>query len=137
MQTVSGFAIVDAWLSDSVWRDEDDRERAAPHGAAGAHALAVAPTTEVIRLMRISTIDVFDQNYVKAAATRGLSRLTILRRHVLHNALPPVIPTSWAAIFNHADAGDDHRDGFQLAGPWTLDDQRHSPAGLRGDSLPA
>ncbi|WP_243689964.1 hypothetical protein, partial [Cronobacter sakazakii] len=24
--------------------------------------------------------------------TRGLSRLTILRRHVLHNALPPVIP---------------------------------------------
>ena len=45
-----------------------------------------------IRLMRISTIDVFDQNYVKAAATRGLSRLTILRRHVLHNALPPVIP---------------------------------------------
>ena len=54
--------------------------------------LAVAPTTEVIRLMRISTIEVFDQNYVKAAATRGLSRLTILRRHVLHNALPPVIP---------------------------------------------
>ena len=94
--------------------------------------LAVAPTTEVIRLMRISTIDVFDQNYVKAAATRGLSRLTILRRHVLHNALPRN-PTSWAAIFNHADAGDDHRDGFQLAGPWTLDDQRHSPAGLRGD----
>ncbi|MGQ7191742.1 ABC transporter permease subunit, partial [Escherichia sp. HC-CC] len=33
-----------------------------------------------------------DQNYVKAAATRGLSRFTILRRHVLHNALPPVIP---------------------------------------------
>ena len=54
--------------------------------------LSVAPTTEVIRLMRISTIEVFDQNYVKAAATRGLSRLTILRRHVLHNALPPVIP---------------------------------------------
>ena len=35
--------------------------------------LAVAPTTEVIRLMRISTIDVFDQNYVKAAATRTVS----------------------------------------------------------------
>lgn len=76
--------------------------------------LAVAPTTEVIRLMRISTIDVFDQNYVKAAATRGLSRLTILRRHVLHNALPRN-PTSWAAILNHADAGNDHRDGFQAA----------------------
>lgn len=39
--------------------------------------LSVAPTTEVIRLMRISTIEVYDQNYVKAAATRGLSRFTI------------------------------------------------------------
>ncbi len=33
-----------------------------------------------------------DTNYVKAAATRGVSRRKILLRHVLHNALPPVIP---------------------------------------------
>ena len=77
--------------------------------------LSVAPTTEVIRLMRISTIEVYDQNYVKAAATRGLSRFTILRRHVLHNALPPVIPRLGLQFFCHADAGDDHRNGF-LAG---------------------
>ena len=91
VQTVSGFAIVDAWLSDSVWRDEMIVS-ALRHMVLPVLTLAVAPTTEVIRLMRISTIEVFDQNYVKAAATRGLSRLTILRRHVLHNALPPVIP---------------------------------------------
>jgi cationic peptide transport system permease protein len=54
--------------------------------------VAVAPLTEVIRLMRISTDQVLDQNYIKAAATRGLSRFTIIRRHVLHNALPPIIP---------------------------------------------
>lgn len=88
VQTVSGFAIVDARLSDSVWRDEMIVS-ALRHMVLPVLTLAVAPTTEVIRLMRISTIDVFDQNYVKAAATRGLSRLTILRRHVLHNALPP------------------------------------------------
>jgi cationic peptide transport system permease protein len=46
----------------------------------------------VIRLMRISTSEVYDTNYVKAAATRGVSRRKILLRHVLHNALPPVIP---------------------------------------------
>ena len=51
-----------------------------------------ARTTEVIRLMRISTSEVYDTNYVKAAATRGVSRRKILLRHVLHNALPPVIP---------------------------------------------
>jgi ABC-type antimicrobial peptide transport system, permease component len=91
VKTVSGFAIIDAWLSDSVWRDEMIMS-ALRHMVLPVLTLAVAPTTEVIRLMRISTIEVFDQNYVKAAATRGLSRLTILRRHVLHNALPPVIP---------------------------------------------
>ncbi len=87
VKTVTGFAIIDAWLSDSVWRHEMIIS-AVRHMVLPVLALAVAPTTEVIRLMRISTIEVFDKNYVKAAATRGLSRLTILRRHVL----PPVIP---------------------------------------------
>ncbi len=48
----------------------------------------------MIRLMRISTSEVYDTNYVKAAATRGVSRRKILLRHVLHNALPPVIRVS-------------------------------------------
>ena len=91
VKTVTGFAIIDAWLSDSVWRHEMIVS-AVRHMVLPVLTLAVAPTTEVIRLMRLSTIEVFDQNYVKAAATRGLSRLTILRRNVLHNALPPVIP---------------------------------------------
>ena len=91
VKSVTGFALIDAWLSDSPYRDEMIIS-AIRHMILPVAALAVAPTTEVVRLMRISTIDVFDQNYIKAAATRGLSRLTILHRHVLHNALPPVIP---------------------------------------------
>jgi ABC-type antimicrobial peptide transport system permease subunit len=73
--------------------------------------LAVAPTTEVIRLMRLSTIEVFDQNYVKAAATRGLSRLTILRRTSCTTRCRRLFRV-WATVFHHADAGDDHRDGL-------------------------
>lgn len=91
VKPVTGFSILDAWLSDSPWRDEMIVS-AIRHMVLPVLTLAVAPTTEVIRLMRISTIEVFDKNYIKAAATRGMSRLTILRRHVLHNALPPVIP---------------------------------------------
>ncbi|MTH46353.1 putrescine export ABC transporter permease SapB [Intestinirhabdus alba] len=91
VKMVTGFALVDAWLSDSPWRDEMILS-AVHHMILPVLALALAPTTEVIRLMRNSTIEVIDQNYIKAAATRGLSRFTILRRHVLHNALPPVIP---------------------------------------------
>ncbi|WNN46901.1 putrescine export ABC transporter permease SapB [Siccibacter colletis] len=91
VKPVTGLALVDAWLSDSPWRDEMIMS-ALRHMVLPVATLAVAPTTEVIRLMRLSTIDVVDQNYIKAAATRGLSRFTILRRHMLHNALPPVIP---------------------------------------------
>lgn len=91
VKSVTGFALVDAWLSDSPYREEMIIS-ALRHMVLPVVALAVAPTTEVIRLMRLSTIEVFDQNYIRAAATRGLSRLTILHRHVLHNALPPVIP---------------------------------------------
>ncbi|WP_165463013.1 putrescine export ABC transporter permease SapB [Atlantibacter sp.] len=91
VKQVTGFALIDAWISDSPWRDEMLMS-ALRHMVLPVLTLALAPTTEVIRLMRLSTIDVFDQNYIKAAATRGLSRFTVLRRHVLHNALPPVIP---------------------------------------------
>ena len=91
VKSVTGFALIDAWLSDSPWRHEMIVS-AARHMVLTVLTLAVAPTTEVIRLMRISTSEVYDTNYVKAAATRGVSRRTILHRHVLHNALPPVIP---------------------------------------------
>lgn len=91
VKTVTGFALIDAWLSDSPWREEMLLS-AFTHMILPVTALAVAPTTEVVRLLRISTSDVIDKNYIKAAATRGLSRFAVIRRHVMHNALPPVIP---------------------------------------------
>lgn len=91
VKTVTGVALVDAWRADSPWRGEMIMS-ALRHMVLPVLTLAVVPTTEVIRLMRNSTIEVFDQNYIKAAATRGLSRFTVLHRHVLHNALPPIIP---------------------------------------------
>ncbi|EJA2551886.1 putrescine export ABC transporter permease SapB [Serratia marcescens] len=91
VKPITGFALIDAWLSDSPYRAEMIGS-ALRHMILPIAALAVAPTTEVVRLMRISTDDVLSQNYIKAATTRGLSRFTIIRRHVLHNALPPIVP---------------------------------------------
>ncbi|WIM56090.1 putrescine ABC transporter permease SapB [Pantoea anthophila] len=91
VQNITGFALLDAWLSPSPWRHEMIIS-ALTHLILPVLVLAMAPTTEVIRLLRNSTSDVMDKNYIKAAATRGLSRFTVIRRHVLHNALPPVIP---------------------------------------------
>lgn len=91
VKNVTGFSLVDAMLSDSPWRHEMIIS-VLTHMVLPVAALSVAPITEVIRLLRISTREVMQHNYVKAAATRGLSLFTIIRRHVLHNAVPPVIP---------------------------------------------
>ncbi|GKX49797.1 putrescine export ABC transporter permease SapB [Budvicia aquatica] len=88
---VTGFALVDAWLSESPYRDEIITS-VLLHLILPVITLAVAPMTEVIRLMRQSVIQIIGQNYIKAAATRGLSRITIIRRHILHNALPVMLP---------------------------------------------
>jgi len=66
VKSITGFALIDAWLSESIWREEMIVS-ALRHMVLPVLTLAVAPTTEVIRLMRISTIDVFEQNYIKAA----------------------------------------------------------------------
>ncbi|KEA53644.1 MULTISPECIES: putrescine export ABC transporter permease SapB [Mangrovibacter] len=91
VKDVTGFALIDAWLSDSPYRDQMIMS-VLRHMVLPVATLTLAPMTEVVRLMRISTVEVFDTNYIKAAATRGMSRFTVLHRHVLHNALPPVIP---------------------------------------------
>ncbi len=88
---VTGFAVIDAWLSDSPYRQAMILN-VLSHMVLPVITLSIAPMTEVIRLMRTSTEEIISQNYIKAAAIRGLSWLTIIRRHVLHNALPPVIP---------------------------------------------
>lgn len=90
--SVSGFALIDAWLSDSPYRDEM-LISVIHHMILPVLTLSLLPMTEVIRLMRNTTTEVYAQNYIKAAAARGLSRLTIIHRHVLHNTLPYVIST--------------------------------------------
>ncbi|MFP1721637.1 putrescine export ABC transporter permease SapB [Lonsdalea quercina] len=88
---VTGFSLIDAWLAKSPYRDEMMMS-AVRHLILPVSVLSVAPTTEVFRLMRISTTEIISKSYIKAAYTRGLSRTTIIRRHLLHNALPPIIP---------------------------------------------
>ncbi|MDX8000597.1 peptide ABC transporter permease SapB [Xenorhabdus sp. Reich] len=91
MEPVTGSALIDAWLSKAPYRNEMIMS-VILHMVLPVITLAVAPMTEVIRLMRNSAEEVSAANYIKSAATRGLSRLTIIRRHLLHNALPPIIP---------------------------------------------
>ena len=88
---ITGIAVIDVLLSNEPWRQAALHD-ALRHLILPSLVLAVVPTTEVIRHVRSSLIDVMKQNYIKAAASRGLSKAQIVWRHGLKNALPPVLP---------------------------------------------
>jgi cationic peptide transport system permease protein len=91
IHTVTGFMYIDLFLSDSPHRNEILMNMI-KHSLLPVFTLAIGPMTETIKLLRKNVIAISKENYIKAAATRGLSRAKIIERHVLHNALPPIIP---------------------------------------------
>lgn len=56
-----------------------------------AMALAAMPTAFIARLIRANTVEVLQQDYIQTAKSKGLSGLQIAFRHVLRNALLPVV----------------------------------------------
>ncbi len=52
--------------------------------------LAVSPTASIARLTRSQMLEVMGEDYVRTARAKGLGGGTVLRRHVLRNALPPI-----------------------------------------------
>ncbi|WBU63208.1 ABC transporter permease [Paracoccus aerodenitrificans] len=56
-----------------------------------AIALALPQAAILARVLRSALIDTLDQDYVRTARAKGLSRGKTLRRHALRNALIPVL----------------------------------------------
>lgn len=56
-----------------------------------AVVLALGPLALLVRLTRSATLEVLSEDYVRTARAKGLSSMTINRRHVLRNALIPVV----------------------------------------------
>ncbi|WP_413111417.1 ABC transporter permease [Thaumasiovibrio sp. DFM-14] len=88
---ISGVGLVDAFLIERTYR-VDAIHDTLQHLILPTLALALSPLTEITRLTRASVAEVMTHNYVKIAPTKGLSMLTILKRHVVKNALPPIVP---------------------------------------------
>lgn len=61
------------------------------HTILPAISLAVLPTACIARLTRSNMIEVFQYDYIQTAKAKGLNSATIITRHVLRNALLPVI----------------------------------------------
>jgi peptide/nickel transport system permease protein len=86
---VTNFYVLDGLLT----REWDAAWDAVVHLALPALALATIPLAIVVRITRAAVADVVNEDYVRTARSKGLSSRTISRRHVLRNALLPVVTT--------------------------------------------
>lgn len=64
-----------------------------------AFTLGIRPLAIITQLTRSAMLDVLQQDYIRTAVAKGLSKRTVVFRHALRNALNPVITaiTGWFA----------------------------------------
>ncbi|GAB3353146.1 ABC transporter permease [Amycolatopsis echigonensis] len=86
---VTHFAVLDGMMTgewDAVWD-------AIKHLILPALALATIPLAVITRITRASVLDVFNEDFIRTANSKGLTQPVVRQRHVLRNALLPVITT--------------------------------------------
>lgn len=84
---LSGFFVLDGLRTgefDVVWD-------ALLHLALPGLALATIPLAVIVRMTRASVLEVMGEDYVRTANAKGLHRNTVRTRHVLRNAMLPVV----------------------------------------------
>lgn len=78
------FSIKLRWLPPALWGHPENF-------VLPALTLAAAPAAYLARLMRASMLDTSRSLFVRTARAKGLSRFVIITKHVLRNALIPVV----------------------------------------------
>lgn len=85
------FAVGLGWFSSGGFPGWDDPAAAFAALTLPAIALALPQASILARVMRSSLIDTLDEDYVRTARAKGLTRRQALWRHALRNALIPVV----------------------------------------------
>lgn len=65
-----------------------------------ALALCLGPAAQLARYTRSSVLEVLRQNYVRTAEAKGLRYRSVVARHVLKNAMNPVVTISGVILAN-------------------------------------
>ncbi|MEH3078507.1 ABC transporter permease [Quadrisphaera setariae] len=86
---VTGFYVLDGILT----REWDASWDAVVHLVLPGIALGTIPLAIIVRITRASVLEVLGEDHVRTARAKGLPRALISRRHVLRNALLPVVTT--------------------------------------------
>ena len=82
------------WLPSSGMFSYDATNHAldlAAHLVLPTIATAAAPAAIIARLVRGSMSDVLAEDHVRTARAKGLPEIQVLSRHVMRNALPPIL----------------------------------------------
>ena len=82
-----------SWLDGLLTREFDCSADALRHLVLPSIVLATIPFAVIFRITRASVLEVLDEDYVRTAESKGLTIQVIRARHVMRNALLPVITT--------------------------------------------
>ena len=91
MLLVLVFAVNLRWFSAGGFPGWTDPAAAIKALTLPAVALALPQAAILARVMRSALLDTLDQDYIRTARAKGLSRAQTIRRHALCNALIPVL----------------------------------------------
>jgi peptide/nickel transport system permease protein len=91
MLLVLVFAVNLRWVSAGGFPGWGDLGAALKALTLPAVALALPQAAILARVMRSALLDTLDQDYIRTARAKGLSRPQTIRRHALRNALIPVL----------------------------------------------
>jgi ABC-type dipeptide/oligopeptide/nickel transport system permease component len=88
-----------------------------------AITLGIRPLAIITQLTRSAMLDVLDQDYIRTAYAKGLSKRTVIWKHALRNALNPVITaiTGWFAELLAGAFFVEYIFGWQGIGKVTVD----------------
>jgi peptide/nickel transport system permease protein len=84
---VTGFLVLDALITGHVWIAWD----ALRHMLLPAFALGLAFSPTIMRVLRSSLLDVYQEAFIQQARLRGVSERRILLGHALRNAILPTL----------------------------------------------
>lgn len=116
----TGLHIAGNWFAID---DEGHRRLSLQNLILPAVTLGIRPLAIITQLTRSAMLDVLDQDYIRTAYAKGLSKRTVIWKHGLRNALNPVITaiTGWFAELLAGAFFVEYIFGWQGIGKITVD----------------
>jgi peptide/nickel transport system permease protein len=92
--TINATRVTNFYVFDGILTGEwDAAADAIKHLILPALTLATIPLAIIVRMTRASVLEVLGEDYVRTAQAKGLTERTIRGRHIMRNALLPIITT--------------------------------------------